>query len=178
MKTFIGRTLSSLVLIALSFQTSAAIIAYDFEFEFELNNTSYLSGSFEAEDVNLDDFIRDDELISLSFTNGSQSLIDHAFDATISDNFNFDILNNLFLLGGNSFTEAGQRWNSDGTGFGFQAGSSCAGLDNDGSFQGCDASLATLIAQTVTGTTVSVPEPTSILLLAFGLLGARLTRRS
>lgn len=176
MKTFISRTLSSLLLIVLSSQASAAIIAYDFEFE--LNNTSYLTGSFEAEDVNLDDFIRDDELISLSFSNGSLSSNNLAFDAGIQDNFNFDILSNLFVIGGNSFTETGQRWNAAGSGLGFESGSRCAGFYIDGSFQGCDATPATLIVQTVTSTTVSVPEPTSILLLAFGLLGARLTRRS
>lgn len=146
---------------------NAGIIAYDFEFQ--LNGGTYLTGSFTAEDLNLDNIIIDDELIGLSFYNASFSLDNYVFNAAISDNFNFDINANEFLLGGDSFEGNGQRWNFGATGFGFTAGSACAGLVLDGSFQGCDAVPATNIFQVVS--VASVPEPSTLAIFALGIMG-------
>jgi len=152
---------------------NAGIIEYNFEFH--LNGESYLTGSFIAEDLNFDNLIMDDELVSLSFANDSYSLIEHSFNADNDDNFNFDITSELFLLGGNSYTETGQRWNSGGTGFAFEAGSNCAGILLSGDFQGCDASPASNIFQVTSS--VSVPEPSTLAILAFGIIGLA-SRRS
>ena len=156
------------LIISVSSFANAGIIAYDFEFQ--LNGGTYLTGSFTAEDLNFDNLIVDDELISLSFYNASFSLDNYVFNAAISDNFNFDLNANEFLLGGNSFSATGQRWNaSGGTGFGFEAGNACAGFDLDGFFQGCDAQPATNIFQVVSA--ASVPEPSTLAIFALGIMG-------
>lgn len=166
------RAIIATVFFTISNFASATLIEYNFEFE--LNGSTYLTGNFTAEDLDLNGFINDEELINLNFSNAFYATNNYVFNAAIQDNFNFDILTNEFILGGNSFSDTGQRWNASGTGFGFEAGNACAGFDLDGSFQNCDARPATDIVQTtylVAPPATSVPEPTSIAILALGILG-------
>ncbi len=161
------------LILSVSGLANAGIIEYDFEFQ--LAGETYLTGSFIAEDLNFDNFIRDEELISLSFANDSYSLVDHIFNVDNQDNFNFSITSELFLLGGYSHSGTGQRWNSAGTGFAFEAGSACAGILINASFQGCDATPATSLVQVTSS--VAVPEPTTIAIFALGIMGL-VSRRS
>ncbi|RVU35405.1 PEP-CTERM sorting domain-containing protein [Rheinheimera riviphila] len=147
---------------------NAGILAYDFEFQ--LDGETYLKGSFTAEDLNFDHFFRDEELISLSFWNDTLALHNYRFNPTVDDNFNFDIMANAFLLGGNSFGDEGQRWNRrGGPGLGFGAGSRCATISINAMDQGCGATPATTLTQIVS--VDSVPEPSTLAIFALGLMG-------
>jgi hypothetical protein len=145
----------------------ATIIEYNFEFQ--LDGSTYLTGNFTAEDSNFDNLIVDDELISMSFSNDSYSTIDYSFNSIIDDNFNFDLTAEIFSIGGISFEEGGQRWNVGAVGFSFEAGSFCAGFHLDGNFQGCDAIPATDIIQIISA--VSVSGPSTLAIFALGIMG-------
>ena len=87
---------------------NAGIIGYDFAFQ--ASGESILTGSFSAEDLNNDNFIRDGELVSLSFSNDVYSVESYSSSSATWDslNFNFDIGATVFSLGVDSYWIVGR----------------------------------------------------------------------
>ena len=149
---------------------NAGIIGYDFAFQ--ASGESILTGSFSAEDLNNDNFIRDGELVSLSFSNDIYSVESYSSSSATWDslNFNFDIGATVFSLGGDSYTDSGQSWNFSGVGIGFGAGSGCAGFSFDGAFQGCAFMMWSEYDQAVVETSLPVPTPSALAIFALGFM--------
>lgn len=175
---FTQRTLIALSLMLISLHASAELISYDFDFSFDGN--TYLTGYFTAEDSNNDGFVRDAEMLSLTLSYGTTTTANYVFGTSSDDNFNFDINNMQFLVGGNSNGDFGQRWNISGPGVGYAAGDNCDGVYVDSTWQGCVARPATLAVRTVTPRQPStpVPAPAGLALFAIGLLALRAARKS
>ena len=162
----------ALLAFVFSLNSQAAIITYDFSFANE-QNVVFLVGSFTAQDLNNDNYIRDSEVISFDL----EGLGIQTFGLTptngVNFNFNFDILAQLFLLGGCTSSDSGQLWNhsTGAVGLGVQAGCGSIGLELDGVWQGPQQYNATLVIQTVqlvNSTNASVPAPATFGLLMLG----------
>ena len=146
----------------------------EYDFAFQASGESFLTGSFSAEDLNNDNFIRDDELISLSFSNDTYSIEDYSNTSTswATLNFNFDIRAAAFVYGGTSTSRGGQSWYLvNGVGLGYGKGSGCAGFAYDGTFQGCIvADPWTGFAQEEVETFATVPTPSTLAIFALGFM--------
>lgn len=86
-------------------------------------------------------------------------------------NFNFDTTAETFLVGGNSDTNTGQRWNFLGNpGLGFVSGGAAQGLTLNGVFIGDSSSPfspSTLVA--TQKASAPIPEPSTMILFGTGL---------